>query len=349
MVVDDGWAAAKDWQQRVETMERYAERAVRQNREVILLGTAPDPEIPVFRRFGAADAMPSITSWQPKPWPIDRDKAIERLADETLDDAEIVWLSDGLAHDDAALGAARRFSSALRDLGPLTVLVAPPGERAIILDPPDSEQVDLIVRARRGAGGLEQTMAIRALGPKGEVLARQPLRFDQGSDEAETEIDLPLDLRNEIARVEIENRAEVGSTVLLDERWRRRSVGLVGLGAERMPQPLLSELYYVERALRQQAEIIQGNIQELLERDLSAIVLTDSAQISDEHRSALDDWISAGGVLLRFAGPRLASASLDDLVPVPLRRGDRFLDGTLVLGAAFAARRASMRTTRSPA
>ena len=34
-------------------------------------------------------------------------------------------------------------------------------------------------------------------------------------------------------------------------------------------------------------------------------------------------------MLLRFAGPRLANAEFDDLVPVPLRRGDRFLDGTL--------------------
>ena len=39
-------------------------------------------------------------------------------------------------------------------------------------------------------------------------------------------------------------------------------------------------------------------------------------------------WIEDGGVLVRFAGPRLA-ASDDDLVPVKLRRGGRILGGSL--------------------
>ena len=48
---------------------------------------------------------------------------------------------------------------------------------------------------------------------------------------------------------ELEPRQAVGGVVLLDERWRRRVVGLVGESAAQAPQPLLSELYYVERAL----------------------------------------------------------------------------------------------------
>ena len=39
-------------------------------------------------------------------------------------------------------------------------------------------------------------------------------------------------------------------------------------------------------------------------------------------------WIDDGGVLVRFAGPRLAAAD-DDLVPVRLRRGGRMLGGSL--------------------
>ena len=61
---------------------------------------------------------------------------------------------------------------------------------------------------------------------------------------------------------------------------------------------------------------------------MPTIVLTDSAQIGPDARSQLASWIEAGGVLLRFAGPRLANAE-DDLVPVKLRRGDRNLGGAL--------------------
>ena len=260
LVVDDGWAAAPDWRQRTAAMERFTERATRQNREVVLLGTAPDPLEPSLRRFGAADALPNIASWQPKSWPTERELALDRLREEPLDDPEFVWLSDGLAGDGEARAAAKGFAEALRGLGPLTVLAPPLSERALLLIPPDSDAVDLTARARRAEAGPRQSVGLRAFGPDGEVLARELLVFDQGAAEAETEIALPLELMNKIARIEIEPGREVGGTVLLDERWRRRSVGLVGLGAERIPQPLLSELYYIERALRHKADIVQGDI-----------------------------------------------------------------------------------------
>ncbi len=329
MVVDDGWAAAPGWRQRTLAMERMTERAVRQNREVILLGTAPDPREPFFQRFGASDALPSIASWQPKSWPGRRDLALARLEGEELDDAQIVWLSDGVADDATARREAGRFAQALRNLGTLTILAAPETDRAILLRPPENDRAELVATARRPAAGPSRTLGVSVFGPKGEVLARQPLIFDQGAMDAEAEIDLPRDLRNQIARLNMATDQGAGGAVLLDERWLRRSVGLVGLGAERTPQPLLSELYFVERALDQHADLFEGDIPTLLELELSAIVLTDSAQISEDDRKALSDWIDEGGVLLRFAGPRLANAEFDDLVPVPLRRGDRFLDGTL--------------------
>src|SRR5262249_54004223 len=45
-------------------------------------------------------------------------------------------------------------------------------------------------------------------------------------------------------------------------------------------------------------------------------------------RARLERWIEAGGTLLRFAGPHLATGG-DALVPVPLREGGRTLGGAL--------------------
>ena len=58
------------------------------------------------------------------------------------------------------------------------------------------------------------------------------------------------------------------------------------------------------------------------------IVLADVGTLSPEIRERLNAWIEQGGVLVRFAGPRLAQAD-DDLVPVKLRRGGRSLGGSL--------------------
>ncbi|WP_038386025.1 DUF4159 domain-containing protein, partial [Bradyrhizobium elkanii] len=61
---------------------------------------------------------------------------------------------------------------------------------------------------------------------------------------------------------------------------------------------------------------------------LPMIVMADVGTLSPEIRDRLNAWIEQGGVLVRFAGPRLAQAD-DDLVPVKLRRGGRTLGGSL--------------------
>src|SRR2546423_14784122 len=58
------------------------------------------------------------------------------------------------------------------------------------------------------------------------------------------------------------------------------------------------------------------------------LILADVGNVAGEAREQLTKWIDDGGVLVRFAGPRLAGAD-DDLVPVKLRRGGRVLGGAL--------------------
>jgi hypothetical protein len=329
LVVDDGWAAAPHWDQRLAALERFTARAERQEREVILLGTAPDPAGSELRRVSAADAVRGVSGWLPKPWPVDHAAALALLEDEAVEDAEIVWLSNGIAEGPDARAQTVRFGEGLQRLGPVRVFVDPAAERAVLQRRPEVADDALVANLRRPAAGASESLTVRALGPRGEVLARTQARFDAEALDAQAQIELPLELRNRIARLELEPPMAVGGVVLLDERWRRRVIGLVGESAAEAPQPLLSELYYVERALAPHAALRRGSVEELLAGEISGIVLPDSAQLSTDARALLADWMEAGGVLLRFAGPRLANAAQDDLVPVPLRRGDRNLDGSL--------------------
>src|SRR6202042_2861290 len=125
-----------------------------------------------------------------------------------------------------------------------------------------------------------------------------------------------------------------GAVQLLDKRWRRRTVGIVSGASVDVAQPLLSSSYYVERALAPFADVrlAQGEspaeaVQHFLDQRLPMLILTDVGNVGDAHEP-LAQWIEDGGVLVRFAGPRLA-ASDDDLVPVKLRRGGRILGGSL--------------------
>ena len=43
----------------------------------------------------------------------------------------------------------------------------------------------------------------------------------------------------------------------------------------------------------------------------------------------LETWVEAGGLLVRFAGPLLAEAGGDPLLPIPLRGGGRIMGGVM--------------------
>ena len=153
-----------------------------------------------------------------------------------------------------------------------------------------------------------------------------------GTTVAETDIQLPPEIRNEVARLIVGGASSAGGVMLLDERWRRRPVGLLAEqeGAE---TPLIGPLFYPRRALAPFTELREGTLTELLSRPISAIVLAD-VPLQEGDSAALVQWVGKGGLLIRFAGPRMAEASTDPahddpLLPVRLLAGDRQLGGAL--------------------
>jgi hypothetical protein len=163
----------------------------------------------------------------------------------------------------------------------------------------------------------------------GRTLDRAVVPVPAGATEAEAALPLPLEIRNQVVRLDLDGVAGANATVLLDERFRRRPVGLIAGGEEAAADvPLIGELFYLDRALSPHAELRRGSVETLLARRLSVLVLADRPVTEGRERDQLTRWIEAGGTLVRFAGPRLAE-SPDGLLPVPLRAGERQLGGAL--------------------
>ncbi|KZC98306.1 DUF4159 domain-containing protein [Oceanibaculum pacificum] len=331
LVIDDGWAAGHDWQARQEAADELLAQADRTNRPVILLTTAPnrDGAPGTLNRLRAEEARSQVQALLPKPWPADRQALADWLESQTLpSSAESFWLSDGLDGPGVAALATR-----LQRLGALTVLEPEGGSLPRLAFPPESGVDGLTATVARAPGIGPSSLWLRAVAADGRILAREQVDFPVGEVAAQKRIVLPTELRNEIARLEIENDSTAGSVALIDERWRRRPVGLVSETSFQASQPLLSELHYLDQALSPFSEVRRGRIEALLERDLAVIVLPDSGALAGPEREALQRWVRNGGVLLRFAGPILSSAVEEggeqSLVPVPLRQGGRLLGGAL--------------------
>jgi hypothetical protein len=327
LVVDDGWAAARHWPARQAALRDLLAEAEREDRQVVLITTAQaggDTAPPPLAPIRAVDARAAVDALQPKPWPVDRQGTLARLQKLSLPGANAaIWLSDGI--DDS--GGAIALAAYLDERGSLQYLTAEPNRVPILLAAGDREAKDLTVVLRSLPTAKPRLYEVRASGADGRFLARQAVTIAPGTASAEVQLAMPNELRNQTTRIEVEDGQSAGAVLLVDERWRRRPVGIAAPpNAE--GQPLLSENYYLERALGPFTEIRRGHAADLLKRQLAVLIFADSNPDSPAEAEAIEKWVDAGGMLLRFAGPRLAEKD-DTLLPVRLRRGGRTIGGAM--------------------
>jgi hypothetical protein len=331
IMLDNGVAAAHDWRDRMNLAAERIEAAGRDGRTIALVATAEAPA--AIELASPAAALERLRSLKPLPHLQDRQvhlDSVRRFMDSTPE-ANIVWISDGVAgvEGQGFIDGLAQMANGQR----ITVLKA---ERAPAL---------AIAGVENASGQLNVTLVrpepngrdagiVRALDLKSLPLADMRFSFDQNATETNVAFDLPTEIRNAIARIEILGEGSAGAVHLLDERGKRRRVGLVFGGTSDQVQPLLSPLYYIERALSPYSEIRNGRgavadaVNQLIDEQVSILVLADVGGLDRETLGKVTAFVEKGGMLLRFAGSRLAAGN-DELVPVRLRRGGRSLGGTL--------------------
>ncbi len=332
LLIDDGFAAAATWDARIRTTEDLIARAEADGRGVAVVPLSVTARDISLETPGAARARLRLA--KPKPHAVERTEAIpalERFLTGTPD-IEIVWLSDGVdaGHaSDFVLALAR-----IADQRPITV-VDGALKPARALAAADNAAGVLSVKVLRAATAGGDAGAVRALDLKGLPLGEASFSFKTSERETDAQLDLPVEIRNDIARIEIDGERSAGAVQLLDKRWRRRTVGVITGSTADTAQPLLASTFYLARALSPFADVRLADrgspaemVNQFIEQRLPMIILADVGTIAGDARDRLTRWIDDGGVLVRFAGPRLAAAD-DDLVPVRLRRGGRILGGSL--------------------
>ncbi|HEY3146317.1 MAG TPA: DUF4159 domain-containing protein [Dongiaceae bacterium] len=329
IVLDDGWAAAHGWEERKEAARRLIDRAGRNGRQVILATTAPQANASGFglTPMPAATAGTQLAALEPSPWPTDRAAAAARFDKADLPgDLNIFWLSDGIGSQKAGIDSA--FSTALQKRGVLEVMSLKV-DLPMMLLPPERDPNGLFVKVERTQIGAAQPVRLRALDRDGRTLGLSEGIFRADERQVRIKLDLPIELANRVSRIALENGMSAGGVTLLDDGGGRKPIGLVTDNPALSRQPMLGEIYFVERALAPNHEVRADRLQTLLKQELAVIVLTDHSTFEDGDREALKKWVEHGGMVVRFAGEKLASDPKDDLLPVRLRPGDRTLGGAL--------------------
>ncbi len=327
IVLDNGWAAARNWAGITRRLSAALDEAAARNRPVILAVTAPGaPFDPAARR--AEKIRSGLTLLKPRALAPDRAALMARIRKARLKPAHTIWLSDGLDY-----GAAKDFATGLSALGG-ALSVHAPAHAALPLAvlPPRLKNGGLHVRILRAPADGQGRGRVLLRARNGRPLGGASFGFAPGKREARAVITLPLAVRNEAAMLSISGQHHAGAVWLFDDRFRRKSV-LVFSGESRgRGQPLLSPAYYILRAIQPLAEVAEipslAALDERLNSALSMLILADVGRLDARRRAAIARWVKRGGVLLRFSGPRLAGGH-DDLIPVRLRAGGRQLGAAL--------------------
>jgi Domain of unknown function (DUF4159)/Aerotolerance regulator N-terminal len=330
LVIDNGWSSAPDWPKRIQAANTMLDRAARAGREAALLATAPDengapPRITAV--MPVLDLRARLAALNPQPWPSDRAAVAAALSGWNQPGGAVVYLADGLTDGPDF----QRFAAALGGAGPVTEICCDTMPARMLL-PPDNQADRLVARLAQAPQPLPTQAVVLAQTGDGRTLARTTIDLPAGATTGASGILLPPELRNQLARLVVEGPPSAGSTVLLDERWRRRPVGLVAGNDANANIPFSGPLFFLRRALAPYTELREAPIATLLQRDLSVLVLADDPLPAGPDRDAVTRWVEKGGLLIRFAGPRTAEQPIgetDPLMPVKLLGGDRQLGGAM--------------------
>jgi hypothetical protein len=333
LVMDNSWAAANDWEDRVRAAED-------------LIGQAEDAGLPVSLALtaetrqdvtpkDAAEARTVLTAARPKPVPPVRQALgdLLRPAFATAAPGTLAYVSDGVS-----LSEKDETMAVFQSLKPAEIrLLTARGDAALAVTAARNTGTGMEVTATRLDAAPPATLPLTAYDARGRAIGSADIRFEPGAREAKGLIEAPLELRNDFSRIAIGTAANAGTIHLLDEGARRRRVAILGGDAADSERPLLSPVYYIRRALSPFADLveprnpnIEASLTEILAAKPSAIVMADIGKVPAAPAKALKDWITAGGTLIRFAGPQLAAAGgSDPFGTVPLRQGERNFGGVL--------------------
>lgn len=329
LIVDNGWTSAPNWEATREAALAISAMASEAERPVALVATAEGPG-QVVPPTDADEIAARVEQLEPRPYAPAPESLLPVLSTiaATADFGGVAWISDGL--ENAGTDALIDFLRNAVD-GPVTIYRDLDAGLFALLQP-DNAPEGLTVGVVRPIGGAEANGTVVARDLRGRAVGEAAFQFAPGETGTEALFDLPTELRNEIIRLEIDGAFTAGAVQLLDDRYRRKSVAIIS--SEIDDQPLLSARYYLTRALAPFAEVstpageANSAIGDAIASGASVIILDDIGVLSGEIEGRLEDWIANGGMLIRFAGPRLAEGT-PALAPVTLREGGRTLGGAL--------------------
>ncbi len=324
IVIDNGWASAGNWPARLDKLRDTLQQVRRSGRPVIFLPTAQSDEDGHVHSFGPmepAQAEEWLNRLKPQPWPTAHEEAAT-TAQKILKEQNVtyaVFFSDGITENSEESQHLLKLMQA--------VVMDDAVNNPVILRQTDDKNYSL---ERLHSEAQDKPVQVVAYTTDNNIADELRISFAAGKTEQNFAWDMLPEVRNKTARLALRDPAMASAVFLANAQWRQHPVGIIADSTQKENRDFLSEVYYLRRALEADSQLTIDRLDALMKMSVSALILPDSTALTAAEKDDLLKWVQNGGFLIRFAGPHLAAAGEDDpLLPVPLRSGQRAMEGAM--------------------
>lgn len=356
-LIDNSWCEQAHWKEKIE--EAYAFfNNLPKDKKIYFIPTIEDKKI-IEKNLKEPDSIKSvknkISSLEVQPLTVNRLEIFQKIAQNFKDhqgSIDIIYFTDGLKYQND-----KKAFEILKKLNPKKFIIQQfSGKELYALTNLTQENQSFKVTIKRYLKNLnslkDTNLSLSALDLQGRVIAKTTAQFIRKEKETHAIFSIPLEIRNKVVAIKIDNQMNAGSIFLLGSQYKRNHIVLFSLPLHEIPNPLLSPFYYLAKALEENNDLtylknasFSENISDILLQNPDIIFLDDRILADNENSRKLKNFVENGGTLVRFAGPKLAkSPEKDILLPIKLRNRTRVLDSNFRMGNALSIERFSSKS-----
>lgn len=316
LIFDNSWSSAQIWDLQMKKAEEIINAAAKMGRIIEVIPTAGGNSSGFTQ---ASEASAILKALKPNPWP----SQYTELKTESFSDGQTVWISTGLVEN-----GFDEFAKKISAGGNTTIYIPKTKSMPGLLRGPTEDVDRSLARIEFPSGTSERFVTLQALDAKNKNLGQLNVSISGTKNGEDVTDDGNLFNNKAVSQWRISELAGAGGIFLNPRFGSNNIIGMAGASRENEEENFSDAFFYISRAVEPFAKLETGTISELIDKSAGIIVLNDVASFGTDEVSELEEWISKGGILLRFSGPRMSEAK-NILVPVELKNGLRSLSGDL--------------------
>ncbi len=325
--LDAGWSTASEWENYKDTLLEIMLEAKKLNKKFYLLRSNPDKERDSTIMFQSTNQLSDYLNEQPpSPWQFNLDKTINKL-DKTKFKKNTRYFY--ILSDFDYYPNEKRISSIIKEKYP-NIEIINLVSRIKVLDKPSIIADNIEIKVKRlGNFFSEDQFYLKMVSKDGQVIYYKNYNFKKNDHTVIIREKFPLSLINRLEKIEIVDQNHAAGKFYFDDLNKKKIIGIVSEIIDYKENPLLSSVYYIKKALGNENKIIINNLENLISANIDILILPDVGLIEEKLSIILKKWISNGGLLIRFSGPKLAKEYTNFITTEKTYKKIRFLGGQL--------------------